>query len=294
MSTYTSFDAVGAKEDVSDKISRLATTKTPMQTLIGTDKIKNKSHQWHEDDLASVKVNAKVEGADAVLEAVTPTEERSNVTQIFSTAYAISGSVDAIDFHARASEAARVTANRMAEVKRDLEHALVGTKQIAVTGNSATPRQMAGVQALIDSGNIVLTGAVGTAITENKLFDALQTLYTVSSDPSHVMVTPTDARVIASFASAAGRERDLGTGTKLVNYIELIQSPFGQVKVVQNQFLAAGDTLVFSPENWKLLVLRPWFRETLAKTGDSTKMQIIGEFSLRHDNFKASALVRRG
>jgi hypothetical protein len=35
-------------------------------------------------------------------------------------------------------------------------------------------------------------------------------------------------------------------------------------------------------------------RETLAKTGDSLRQQIVGEFSLKHKNFAASSLVVEG
>jgi hypothetical protein len=42
---------------------------------------------------------------------------------------------------------------------------------------------------------------------------------------------------------------------------------------------------------WSLATLRPWMRETLAKTGDSVKQMIVGEFSLKHKNFKASGIV---
>jgi hypothetical protein len=61
--------------------------------------------------------------------------------------------------------------------------------------------------------------------------------------------------------------------------------------VVINRFLKAGNTLVYDPDNWALCTLRPWFRETLAKTGDALKMMIVGEFSLKHKNFKASGVV---
>ena len=45
---------------------------------------------------------------------------------------------------------------------------------------------------------------------------------------------------------------------------------------------------------WKRVALqgRNWFRETLAKIGDATRMMIVGEFSLKHMHQKASALVR--
>ena len=76
--------------------------------------------------------------------------------------------------------------------------------------------------------------------------------------------------------------------------MDLYVSPFGEVKVYLNRFLKAGDTLVFDPENWKQCTLRGWTRETLAKDGDNMKMMIVGEFSLKHKNQKASAVIREG
>jgi len=45
MAQYTTYDTVGIKEDVSDVISNIAPTKTPFQTMIGSDKTKNRLFQ---------------------------------------------------------------------------------------------------------------------------------------------------------------------------------------------------------------------------------------------------------
>jgi hypothetical protein len=42
---------------------------------------------------------------------------------------------------------------------------------------------------------------------------------------------------------------------------------------------------------WTQATLRPWTRQTLAKTGDAEKQMIVGEFSLKHKNYAASAMV---
>lgn len=68
---------------------------------------------------------------------------------------------------------------------------------------------------------------------------------------------------------------------------------FGEVKVILNRFQAADDHLIFDPDMWKLCVLRPWTREPLAKVGDAERHMIVGEYSLKHKNYKASAIVRK-
>jgi hypothetical protein len=81
--------------------------------------------------------------------------------------------------------------------------------------------------------------------------------------------------------------------TKLVNVIDLYVSPFGEMKVISNRFQKATDALLFDPAMWSKLVLRNWTRETLAKTGDNESHMIVGEFSLKHKNFSASAVVNQ-
>jgi hypothetical protein len=58
-----------------------------------------------------------------------------------------------------------------------------------------------------------------------------------------------------------------------------------------NRFQLATAALLYDPSYWRLLVFRNWFREVLAKTGDSMKQMVIGEFSLAHKNFKASGSI---
>jgi hypothetical protein len=297
MAQWKSFDTVGKKEDVSDVISNLTPTKTPFVSSIGTEKVHNTLFQWQEDELRAVQANAQVEGFTAVEATLAPTLMRDNVTQILEKTIKISGTVDAVDHYGRAKESAYQMSKAMAEVKRDLEHALVGTKQTKVVGNSATARQMAGVQAQIHASMITTTGGANTAITEASLLTSLQKLYEAGAEASALMVTPTDSLVVSDFAKAAGRFREIDNGSKdrtIVNAIDLYVSPLGEVKVQINRFIAAGDSLVYDPANWKRAILRDWFRETLAKDGDSTKMMVVGEFSLKHKNYKASALIRRG
>ena len=107
------------------------------------------------------------------------------------------------------------------------------------------------------------------------------------------MVTPADALVVAGFAAATGRERDLGGSKSIVNAVNLYESPYGTVKVVLNRFLNQYDSLVLDRSMWQLATLRNWTRETLAKDGDNTKMMIVGEFSLVHKNQLGSGRIQK-
>jgi hypothetical protein len=295
MATFQTYETVGIKEDISDIISNISPTKTPFQSSIGSEKATQTLFEWQEDSLRAVADNPQVEGADATYITVDPTVMRTNRTQIFSEAVQVSGTLDSTSTYGRARESAYQLAKSSAQLKRDFENALVGTAQTAVTGSDSVARKMAGAQAQIAAANNVYTGGASTVMTEAMLLTALQNCYTGGAEPSMVQVTPSNSLVLAAYAAASGRYRTLQTGgadKTLVNVVNLYVSPFGEVKVQLNRFLKASESaLVFDPSMWAKVTLRPWFRETMAKTGDSTKQQIVGEFSLKHKNQAASALV---
>lgn len=297
MTTFQTYEVVGIKEDISDIITNISPTKTPFQSMIGSEKITNTLFQWQEDSLRAVQgtASAPLEGADASFITVNPTVMRNNRTQIFVEAVQVSGTTDVVSTYGRARESAYQLAKSAAQLKRDLENAYVGTAQAAVTGADATARNLGGVQVQIAAANNVYTGGTTTAMSETNLLTALQNVYTAGADPSIIMVTPAISLVVAAYAAASGRYRVLQTGgddKALVNTVNLYVSPFGEQKVVLNRFQKASENaIIFEPDMWTKAVLRPWTRETLAKTGDSTKQMIVGEFSLKHKNQAASALV---
>lgn len=295
MATYKSYDLVGIKENVSDVITNLSPRKTPFQSSIGNEKVTQPLFQWQEDTLRAPASNAAVEGADASFITITPTTMRNNYTQIFTEALQVSDRADVISTYGRKKEMAYQMAKSSAAIKRDREIALVGLAQDKAAGSSSVASTMAGVQKQLDATTVIYSGASdGTKpLTEALLVTALQTAYTNGAEPTRVQVTPSNSVVLAGFASAAGRYRTI-TGSdakKIVNVVNLYVSPFGEVKVEINRWLRAKNTFIYEPDQWTNVTLRPWERKNLAKTGDSTKAMLLGEFSLKHKNFFASAMI---
>jgi hypothetical protein len=179
----------------------------------------------------------------------------------------------------------------MEEVKRDLENAMVGVAQAAVAGGSTgVARQMASALNQIDAGNTIAGGTA--ALTEAKVLSAAQAAYTAGAEPSLLMIKPADSLIVSGFTGAAGRTRTFNDGqTTVTNVVNIYVSPFGTYKVVLNRFLNTAYALLLDPDMWSQVTLRPWTKEVLAKTGDNTMIMIVGEFSLKHKNFKGSAMI---
>ena len=295
MATFQTFQEVGLKENISDIIVNLSPTKVPFQTAIGTESVHQPIYQWQEDSLRAVAVNAQVEGADPTYITVNPTVMRNNVTQILTEAVVVADTVQASTTYGRAKEMAYQLNKSALQVKRDLENALVGTAQVLVAGGSAVARQFAGAQQMVAAGNITYMGAA-TNLSEAGLLTNLQACFTAGAEPTRVQVLPATSVVVAGFAAAAGRYRTIpgetvGANSGIVNVVNFYVSPFGEVKIEINRFMRVKNTLVYDPKQWAKMVLRPWTREALAKTGDATKQMIVSEQGLKHKNYAASGFI---
>ncbi len=290
MTVYTTYSQVGKAEDVSNILSDITPTDTPMLTMTKTEKVSARTFSFLEDSLRAAASNAKVEGADAADITLIDIVERTNNTQILEETFRISGSADAVKTYGRAKETALQLGKTLKAIKRDLEFSLVGVDQAAVAGSSGVARKMASMINQISTG--IDAGANATdALTEAKLLEAGQTAFNNGSDPSVFMIKPADAQIVAGFSASAGRNREVAQGKTLVNVIDLYVSPYGEYKVVLNRHLETSHALLIDPSMFKTCVLRPFTRTLLAKQGDSDRHMVVGEYSCKHSNFADSVKI---
>tara|TARA_R110000744_G_C19255279_1_gene550746 strand:+ start:170 stop:1054 length:885 start_codon:yes stop_codon:yes gene_type:complete len=290
MTTYTSYNQVGLKENVDDLISNISPFSTPMQAMVKNEKVNARTFSFLEDSLADSMVNAQVEGSDASMMTLTDATERTNNTQIMSKAFQISATADAVATYGRAKETALQLAKKLKEIKKDYEHAMVGVTQVAVAGSASTARKMTSLLNQISTE--IDAGADATnALTEAKLLEAGQTAYDNNSDVDTFMIKPADAQIVAGFSAAAGRNREINQGKTLVNAIDIYVSPYGTYRVVLNRELKVNHALLIDPTMFKTCTLRPFTRTLLAKNGDSDRHHVVGEVSCKHTNFGDSVKI---
>lgn len=306
MATYSTYDQVGIKEDISDIISNITPTNTPFMSSIGKESVANTLFQWQEDSLAATAENAEVEGFTASSATLTPTVMRSNYTQIQSKTIKISGTNDAIDAYGRAQETAYQLSKKAAEFKRDIEFNLVGNRATngndAAAGSSSTARLTANIHGNDAGANAVIDAAVqeagaAAALSEQMILNLGDKLYDEGSEASILMIKPADSTVIAGFTrSAVGsgnarQEHFVNGGRTLMNVVDVYISPYGEQRVVMNRFMKTDVAFMYDPANWKMMELRPMTRELLAKTGDADTHMMVTEYGLKHVNYKASGLI---
>lgn len=283
MAIYKTYEQIGLAEDVSNIISDITPTDTPMYSMIKTEKVHARQYSYMTDSLAAAASNAQLEGFTASAGTAIPTTMINGNTQILQKTFQVSATADAVKAYGRAKETAYQLSKALKEIKKDVEFAFVGASNAGNAGNATTAREMDSADQLIGSGN---TTAGGTAaLTEAMIVATGQAVYNNGGDATILMVKPADSLIIAGFTGAAGRTREFNDGNKtLTNAVNLYVSPFGEYKVTLNRHQMTTHAFLLDPSMWRTASLRPFARTLLAKTGDSDTHMVVGELGLMHKN----------
>ena len=272
MAIFKTEDTKGKKEDLASFISMITRDETPFLSSIGSKKATSVYHEWQTDSLAAPVANAKAEGLDfSAADTPTSTTRLGNYSQILIKEIKISKTLDSVSKAGRNSEFAYQMKKKGTELKRDLEHALVGTRQItdgtgtADTVADNTGRKMGGYQSWVpkennwdasagtpafqaaaggDGKTAHTAGTAGThtlALTD--VDEVMQRVYEEGGKATVMMMSPSNKRSFSTLAQGAGNtRRNLDEKGSIRQSVELYESDFGVVKVVPNyiQGLANG------------------------------------------------------
>lgn len=309
VNVFTSYDAVGAKEDVSNKIENVDPDETPFISTCKKVSIKNKLHEWQTDTLRSSAANAHVEGSDTTATARTATVMLNNYTQILKEGLSIPDSDASTDKYGRGKEIVYQTMKTTKELKLDLEKAAFANTAKSA-GSGSTARYMAGVPTWISTntanvggggsdptgdGSDTRTDGSTTALAQADLESVLQGIWENSGKRN--VTAYMSAFNMTKALTFTGNNNQRATiqasesRNKVVNAIDILITPWGNVEFVMSREHRSTDVPVLADNMWCLGVKRPWTATTLAKTGDATNRQVVGEYTLISKNEKASGLV---
>lgn len=304
MAIYNRYDAVGAREDLSDVIYNISPTDTPIMSSIGKTKATGVYHEWQTDALAaSTTANALVEGADATSATLSPTTRIGNYTQIVGKTIQVSGTLEAVDKAGRKSEKAYQLAKASSEIKRDIETIITANQGQETGSSNSTARKMGSLLSYIKTNTskngTSVTGVDPTTVgvstrtdgstrtfTEAMLKDVVAQVFTSGGTPSTLFVSPALKQVVSGFSGLAAQRYQVPTSGQatILAGADLYQSDFGVLQIVPNRFMRTRDALVLDPEYAALAYLRPFQTIELAKAGDSDKTQILAELTLEVKN----------
>lgn len=307
--TYDSFDQVGIREDLSDKIYNLDPEETPWLSSMKKGKAKNYLHEWQTDSLRASADNATIEGDDLTARAITPTARPSNYVQIFSDAITVTTGDDGLDKAGRGKEMAYQVTKAVKELKLDAERALF-LNNAKVAGNSTTPRELAGAQTWMTTntdggsgasdptgdGSDTRTAGTARALTQTIFDSVMQSCWTESGGtPRDVYLSAGQMNVVLGFTGMNNQRSTLPASrdgkNAVVNAVDVYVTPWGNVMFKLSRECPASEVFVIDPKMWECAEKIPMRNFELAKTGLSEKRGFEWEWTLVAKNEKSSGLI---
>ena len=313
MAQFTTSNAVGEREDLSDVITRIDPDETPIFSSLKKETGNAVHVEWQVQELAAaVATNYQNEGADATYDTPTPTTRLGNYMQISQKDAQVSGTLDAVDKAGRDRETAYQKVLKGLELRRDIEKSLH-----ADTASSSSDPRKAGVlsswitnfsrgsgataaPAGVGAGTAVpATDGTNRALTLALIDTAMQAAYEDGGQPNMLVVSPAKK---ATFSGLSGDSNVVNTNqinmtapqeAAFVGSVSVYLSDFGQLDVVIDRFASSDRVYLLDSDYASICTLpnRNFTVQDLAKTGDSEKFQIITEWTLKVSAPKAHGAV---
>lgn len=307
--TYTQYDAIGNREDLSDVIYDISPTETPFASGIPRTTATAVTHEWQTDVLAAANTaNAALEGDDATGATLVATVRPSNICQIMQKTVVVSGTQRAVNSAGRADELEYQVAKAGRELKRDIE-AILLSEHGKDAGSTATARNLGGIEAWLSTNKVIAATATtpgggtaivdGTAVTvsasqlKSRLDTVIQQCWTSGGDPTVIMVPGTGKVTASQMTGIATLYRDVPPRSEgqIIAGADVYVSNFGNHTIIPNRFMRTRTALVLDMEFWAIAELRPMMTTPLAKTGDNDKRQLLTEITLQAKNEASSGKI---
>lgn len=320
--TYETYDAVGNREELADKIYQITPEETPLLGLIGRKPVSSTHPEWQTDTLASPDTaNNQPEGDDWSYAAITPTTRVGNYAQISNKRIIVSRTQDRTSKAGRKSELAREVAKKGVELRTDMEVICLSNQaSLAGSGNGATNRKLGGLRAwLASNDDLGATGSSGGFNSSTSVVDAatngtqraftkaildavILSTYNAGGNPNTLMVSPyvktvfsrimDDADVVPLRKEVKGKNQ-----ATIVAAADMYLSDFGLISVIPNRQMAragaatARNAFLLDPKMISLGVFDDIQLVKPAKTGDAEKRVLVTEYTLLVNNEAAHGVA---
>ena len=304
--TFDSYDANGIREDLENVIYNISPEETPFYSSLKKVSASNTYHEWQTDSLRASASNAHIEGDDTTASAMTATSRLGNYTQIFKNAVTIPDTDEGLDKAGRSAEMAYQTLKIAKEQKLDIEKALFANNA-RVVGSATAARELAGAPSWMTT-NITNTGTSGsdatgdgtdartdgtqTAFTQADFDSAMQSIWENGGRPDSVYLSAYQMNIALGFTGNNNQRSAVQAGDKkVVKSLDVYVTPWGTVEFTPTRENRGRDVFIMQNDMWSCASLRPTKNTALAKTGDSTKRQVLTELTLVCKNEAASGMI---
>lgn len=281
------YDDASRREDLLSIVGDVTPDDTPLMTMLKTSTASDPIHQWLEEYITPpTSVTPASEGAAATYAALVQPARRTNLTEILTRTFRVSGTErsgtnpgsgqDPLDHQA---------AKALRSWKMDAEFELIQAGALS-SGVSGTAASMAGLLNVITT--LYTARNSGTSLSETEFQDMHQDSWTQGGTENSfdlVLVPFGLKRKIDGFTAGATKYVDQ-SDKKLTQPVAIYETSAGVARIMQHRYVpnAAATPgpyfLGLKEDKYRVAYLRKPFKEMLAKDGDRENGQIVGEFTL--------------
>lgn len=224
--------------------------------------------------------NPRPEGMEGPKDESVARTREYNFTQIFSKGVKLTGTAQAIAHNGLSDEAAYQVQARLKELMRELDRALLMGIRSATRHSDTVYGTMGGVIDYVKHATNGNTNSTAEFISPSVINQMAQDVYDDGGEPDTIVVGAAQKRKISSFDQEY--RRSTMDSRRAGFYIEEFVSDLGRnLRVVLDRWMPSDACLVIDSSKISVVPLqgRGFFLEPLAKTGDSDKWQIVGEYT---------------
>lgn len=230
---------------------------------------------------------ARLEGADAAYSGIPELSVPYNYTSIFQDAFKITGTAEVLDVFGMSDPKEYQVLKKLPRLLQLVEKGCF--HGVRAAGSATTSRSFGGLDTFI-TGNT--ENASSGAVTKTIIDNLAEKIYLDGGNPDLFICHPGTARDIRAILDTSSFVKldQMNTQFGMMPIMSL-QTQWGSLKIIQSRFCRADKAYMLESGKIGLYTLRPFAWHDLAKTGDSEKVEVVGEVSLIVANDSAHGSV---
>lgn len=239
-----------------------------------------------EDAVIQIVGMARLEGDDADFGPITDITAPYNYTSIFQKAIQVSGTQQVVSQYGIDDEFLYQANKAVPHLLRLVERAAFHGVRSA--GSAASPRSMGGLSTFITDNTLDAGGAIAKADVDSLMEEIIMD----GGYPDLLVMNPrvaNDLRALldsSSFVRVSQDENKLG-----LDAIERVMTQYGELELVMDRWCPVDTAYILESGKVGFYNLRDFEANELARSGDSLKGEVVGEFSLLLANDKAHGMI---
>lgn len=228
---------------------------------------------------------ARLEGDDADYGPLVDITAPYNYTSIFQKGVKVSDTERVIDQYgfsdAFVYQSNKAVPHLMRLVDRMAFHG------VRAAGSASAPRSAGGLETFITS-NTTTTSAIAKAYIDS----LAQSIYEDGGYPDILVCDPAQANAIRDLIDTSSFVR-VGQENSMLGMVSVgkVNTQFGSLSIVMDRHCRSDRIYLLSSSKVGFYQLRPFAAQPLARTGDSSKGEVVGEFALMVANNEAHGKI---